>query len=194
MSSSNAYSLSSKAGRARELALARAPSASLTTHVRFLNHACKVVRSCGSFLRRMIDLLHASQTHMLDFVPTSLGGTCLQPIGITFLPPPSYLPSVKVTTDASGSWGCSWFQLRWDHRSLSLSIELIPTVQSQTILQMICRVIFKLSTSSEILLRRLCLFLADFGGRFSLRLSICVQCMTNQRTISSQEYVKYWDS
>ena len=124
MTSSNAYNLSSKAGRTREL------------ETGLLNHACKVVSSCRSFLCRMIDLLHAgpsSQTHIrvnAGFCSNLAWGNLFADNwnGISFLPPPSHLPSVEVTTDASGSWGCdawcgrSWFQLRWDHRSLSLSI------------------------------------------------------------------------
>ena len=57
--------------------------------------------------------------------------------GISFLPPPSHLPMIELTTDASGSWGCgawyehSWFQIEWDQRSYPLSIpekELIPII------------------------------------------------------------------
>ena len=86
----------------------------LESLIGLLNHACKVVRSGRSFLRRMLDLLHA--------VPSS------QPIirlnnsfradlawwhtfltrwnGESFLPPPSLLPETTLTTDASGLWGC----------------------------------------------------------------------------------------
>ena len=55
--------------------------------------------------------------------------------GTSFLPPPSHLPVVELTTDASGSWGAeawhrsAWFQIQWDQRSQGLSIaakELIP--------------------------------------------------------------------
>ena len=117
----------------------------LESLIGLLNHACKVVRSGRSFLRRMIDLLHA--------VPSS------QPIirlncgfrsdlvwwstfinqwnGVSFLPPPSSFPSLEVTSDASGSWGCAtwhghhWFQVKWCSRAEPLSIaekELIPII------------------------------------------------------------------
>ena len=57
--------------------------------------------------------------------------------GVSFLFPPSHLPQVEMTSDASGSWGCgawygnSWLQLRWDSQSQALSItekELIPII------------------------------------------------------------------
>ena len=57
--------------------------------------------------------------------------------GTSFLPVPSQLPAVELTSDASGSWGCgawcgsSWFQLEWDHKAYCLSIpekELIPII------------------------------------------------------------------
>ena len=59
--------------------------------------------------------------------------------GISYLPPPSFLPQLNLyfTTDASGSWGCgawhgtSWFKLKWDSRAHHLGIaekELIPIV------------------------------------------------------------------
>ena len=61
----------------------------------------------------MIDLLHAgpsSQTHIRvnagfrsNLVWWDLFADNWN--GISFLPPPSHLPSVEVTTDASGSWG-----------------------------------------------------------------------------------------
>ena len=110
-----------------------------------LNHACKVVRSGRSFLQRMLDLLHSvppSQTHIrlnaqfqadLAWWNTFIADWN----GISFLPPPSYLPTLELTTDASGSWGCgawhkhSWFELQWDIRSAHLTIaekELIPII------------------------------------------------------------------
>ena len=57
--------------------------------------------------------------------------------GISFLLPPAHLPRVRMTSDASGSWGCGtshgspWFQVQWDDRSQPLTIaekELIPIV------------------------------------------------------------------
>ena len=117
----------------------------LQSLIGLLNHAAKVVRSGRSFLRRMIDLLHAvpsSQMHIrlnagfradLAWWNTFLSAWN----GISFLLPPSLLPAIEFTTDASGSWGCgawcgeAWFQLQWDHSSHHLSIpekELIPII------------------------------------------------------------------
>ena len=110
-----------------------------------LNHACKVVRSGRSFLRRMLDLLHAvpitQHTIRLNNSFRSDLAWWREFItrwnGISFLPPPSMLPESVVTADASSSWGCGtwhdgkWFQLRWDHRSSHLTIaekELIPII------------------------------------------------------------------
>ena len=120
----------------------------LESLVGLLNHACKVVRSGRSFLRRMLDLLHAVHRPPNSKVPIRLSvgfrsdlawwRTFVDPWnGVSFLPPPSHLPRVDLTSDASGSWGCgawhqnSWFQLQWDVRSRDLSIaekELIPIV------------------------------------------------------------------
>ena len=117
----------------------------LESLIGLLNHACKVVRSGRAFLRRMIDLLHhrphesfhirlnRSFRSDLAWWQTFLP----QWNGISFLPPPSLLPSIVVTTDASGSWGAgawhqsAWFQVCWDHRAHALSIvakELIPII------------------------------------------------------------------
>jgi hypothetical protein len=113
-----------------------------------LNHACKVVRSGRSFLRRMIYLLHAVPSHPTRPHPIPLNRDFRSDLmwwrtfvaswnGISFLPPPSYLPRLQMTSDASGSWGCgawyghSWFQLQWDSRSTHLPImvkELLPIV------------------------------------------------------------------
>ena len=57
--------------------------------------------------------------------------------GVSFLPSPSNLPAIQLTTDASGAWGCgawwehSWFQVQWDQEAMPLSIaekELIPII------------------------------------------------------------------
>lgn len=118
----------------------------LESLIGLLNHACKVVRSGRSFLRRMIDLLHSVQRspHGKNLVRLNRGFRAdlawwrqfvTRWNGISYLPPPSHLPRVEVTTDASGTWGCGgwhedkWFQLQWDARSQHLSIaekELIP--------------------------------------------------------------------
>ena len=56
---------------------------------------------------------------------------------MSFLPPPVHWPTVEMTSDASGSWGCEawhqdlWFQVPWDSRSHLLPIaskELIPII------------------------------------------------------------------
>ena len=117
----------------------------LESLIGLLNHACKVVRSGRSFLRRMIDLLHAVPQHQrtirlntgfrsdLVWWRTFLG----EWNGISFLPTPDQLPTLELTSDASGSWDCgawhlrAWFQLPWDAQSQSLSIaekELIPII------------------------------------------------------------------
>ena len=112
-----------------------------------LNHACKVVRSGRSFLRRMIDLLHA--VHETPHSRTSIRLNVefrsdlarwhtfvSQWNGVSFLSPPSLLPETQVTSDASGTWWCdawckTYFQVLWGQRSQSLSIaekELIPII------------------------------------------------------------------
>ena len=113
-----------------------------------LNHACKVVRSGRSFLRRMLDLLHSTNHHSSRFHYIRLNTGFRSDLawwrtfleswnGVSFLAPPSHLPKVELTTDASGSWGCgawhlnSWFQLQWDVRSHPLYIaekELLPII------------------------------------------------------------------
>ena len=113
-----------------------------------INHACKVVRPGRSFLHRMNDLLHAIHHPHNSTTPIRLNNGfrsdlswCHQFVqqwnGVSFLSPPSHLPSLEMTSDASGSWGCgvwhnnSWFQLCWDERAHPLSIaekELIPII------------------------------------------------------------------
>ena len=120
----------------------------LESLVGLLNHACKVVRSGRSFLRRMLDLLHAVHHPPNSTIPIRLNKGFRSDLawwntfvggwnGISFLPPPSHLPSTAITTDASGSWGCgawhnkSWFQVQWGPSAQALSIaakELIPII------------------------------------------------------------------
>ena len=120
----------------------------LESLIGLLNHACKVVRSGRSFLRRMIDLLHSVRRPPNSSVPIRLNKGFQADLawwnlflekwnGVSFLLPPAHLPRVRMTSDASGSWGCgawhgsAWFQVTWDHRSLPLLIaekELIPIV------------------------------------------------------------------
>ena len=124
----------------------------LESLIGLLNHACKVVRSGRSFLRRMIDLLHAVHHPPHTRSPIRLNVGFRSDLawwlmfldrwnGVSFLTPPRYLPLAQLMTDASGSWGCgawhhtAWFQLAWDRRSLPLDIaekELIPIILACT--------------------------------------------------------------
>ena len=117
----------------------------LESLIGLLNHASKVVRSGRSFLRRMIDLLHAVQPSQRWI---RLNGGFRSDLtwrnifvsewnGVSFLHPPTHLPQLEIMADASGTWGCgawhhsAWFQLRWDNRSQALHIaekELIPII------------------------------------------------------------------
>lgn len=120
-----------------------------------LNHACKVVRSGRSFLRRIIDLLHsreeAGQSRAASpirinqkFRADLAWWQCFmsQWNGVSFLQPPASLPSTHVYSDASGSWGCAaryglkWFQVQWDQSTADLPIavkELLPILIGCTI-------------------------------------------------------------
>ncbi len=113
-----------------------------------LNHACKVVQSGRSFLRRMIDLLHAVKLpgHSRSRIRVNRGFRSdlawWQEFishwnGVSFLLPPTHLPQLELFSDASGSWGCGawhqthWFQVQWDPLSQPLTIaekELIPII------------------------------------------------------------------
>lgn len=120
----------------------------LESLIGLLNHACKVVRPGRSFRRRMIDLLHEVQRPCRSRLPIRLNVAFRSDLawwrtfieswnGVSFLPPPAGLPTMHLTSDASGSWGCgawhqqSWFQCQWDARAQHLTIvekELIPIV------------------------------------------------------------------
>ena len=126
------------------------PRKELESLIGLLNHACKVVRSGRSFLRRMIDLLHSVPSHPLRPSPIRLNRDVRSDLawwdafvaewnGVSFLPPPSQLEAVDLASDASGSWGCGawhgtrWFQIQWDERALALPIvvkELVPIVMA----------------------------------------------------------------
>ena len=108
----------------------------LESLIGLFNHACKVVKSGRSFLRRMIDLLHHCP-HQKSHIRLNRGfrsdlawWQAFLPHwnGVSFLQSPSHLPCVMLTTDASGSWGAGawyqseWFQVQWDHRAQPLSI------------------------------------------------------------------------
>lgn len=120
----------------------------LESLIGLLNHACKVVRSGRSFLRRLIDLLHStsSRPEGSSIVRLSKGSQAdiawwMEFVagwnGMSFLRPIHSLPTVVITSDASESWGCgawygdSWFQVPWDDRAQALSIaakELVPII------------------------------------------------------------------
>ena len=120
----------------------------LESLIGLLTHACKVVRPGRSFLRRLLDLLHATSARSDGRSIIRLNRACRSDIawwneflaqwnGKSFLCPPASLPTVQLTSDASGTWGCGawhgngWFQVQWDRRADVLSIaakELIPIV------------------------------------------------------------------
>ena len=121
----------------------------LESLIGLLNHACKVIRSGRSFLRRMIDLLHGTNRSS-RCTPIRLNTGFRADLawwrefvsawnGTSYLSPPQYLPTLEMTSDASGSWGCgawhgsAWFQIQWDIRSQDLDIackEMIPIVMA----------------------------------------------------------------
>lgn len=124
----------------------------LESLIGLLNHACKVVRSGRSFLRRMIDLLHEVQRPSYSKLPIRLNlafradlawwQRFVESWNGAFLPSTATLPTIHLTSDASGVWGCgawhqmSWFQCRWDSKALHLTIvekELIPIILAGTI-------------------------------------------------------------
>ena len=120
----------------------------LESLVGLLNHACKVVRSGRSFLRRMLDLLHGVSGHPRYPHPIRLNREFRSDLawwqmfvaqwnGVSFLTPPPQLPEKEMASDASGLWGCGawyddrWFQIKWNEVSLPLPIavkELLPIV------------------------------------------------------------------
>ena len=120
----------------------------LESLIGLLNHACKVVRSGRSFLRRMIDLLHTVPMYPMKLHPIHLNREFHSDLawwrlfasewnGVSFLTPPAQLPVKELATDASGLWGCGvwhgnrWFQLAWNEASLQLPItvkELLPII------------------------------------------------------------------
>ena len=89
-------------------------------------HACKVIQPGRAFLRRLIDLLHVShcphhhirlnQQFRADLLWWQTFASHWN--GIASLPP-AVKTSFRITSDASGQWGCgawsgwSWFQFEW---------------------------------------------------------------------------------
>ena len=108
-----------------------------------LQHACKVIPSGRSFLRRAIALLSIAkrQHHHIrlnaefrsDMAWWHLLASHWNGVGIIIEPHTSQ--ALTITSDASGSWGCGawfglkWFQLKWDDQVAPKNIavkELIP--------------------------------------------------------------------
>ena len=108
-----------------------------------LHHAAKIIRPKRSFVRRMIDLSTVGKKPQ-DYIRLNMAyGSDLEwwhhfanRWNGAYLMLPGYksLHDGKVTSDASGSWGCgafSWFPIQWDELSIHLNItvkELIPIV------------------------------------------------------------------
>jgi len=106
-----------------------------------LNPVCMVVRAGRSFLRRMIDLLHAVQHPLSSKIAIRLSrgfkadlawwqGFLEQWNEVSFLIPSFTLPQVRAYhRDA-------WFQVEWDSQFSSLSIaekELVPSVSARQV-------------------------------------------------------------
>ncbi len=90
----------------------------LESLIGLLNRTCKVVWSGRSFLRRMIDLLHAIHHPPNSKTPIRFSPGFRADLawwqeflvkwnGVSFLHPPSCLPTIELTTDVSG-WSLAW--------------------------------------------------------------------------------------
>ena len=118
----------------------------LLSLIGLLSHACKVVRSGRSFLRRLIDLSTVPK-HLEHFVRLNSEARsdiewwtqfCQIWNGISMMHLPNMAsPAVVLTSDASGNWGCgaysstNWFMLPWSGLNAHYHItvkELIPIV------------------------------------------------------------------
>ena len=118
----------------------------LESLVGLLHHACKIVRPGRSFLRRMIALLStANDRHVIrlnrafradlawwHMLAANWNGTGL-------IPQDRITPTVKLYTDAAGSWGCGaswnqqWFQVQWSEAATPLPIsvkEMLPIIMA----------------------------------------------------------------
>ena len=111
------------------------------------NHAATVVKPGHSFVRRMIELLSVTKhpDHFIrlnaDFHADLLWWHLFTESwnGISFIPVALGVDSIRVISDASGSWGCgaiwdqNWCQLQWPQEWLAIPItakELAPIVLS----------------------------------------------------------------
>jgi hypothetical protein len=111
-----------------------------------LSHACKVVRSGRSFLRRLIDLSTVPK-HLEHYVRLNSDARsdiewwtqfCQGWNGVSMMHLPNTTsPAAVLTSDASGNWGCgayygsNWFMLPWSGLYTDYHItvkELIPIV------------------------------------------------------------------
>eukprot|EP00731_Ephydatia_muelleri_P011790 Em0006g684a len=118
----------------------------LESLVGLLHHACKIVRPGRSFLRRMIALLStANDRHVIRLnrafradlawwrmLAANWNGTGL-------ISQDRITPTVKLYTDAAGSWGCGaswnqqWFQVQWSESATPLPIsgkEMLPIIMA----------------------------------------------------------------
>ena len=108
-----------------------------------LNYAAMVVRPGRAFLRSLIDAASTAReldhwVHLNAIARSDLAWwyTFLQAWnGVSLLP--SQAPSIFITSDASGNWGCgalhgnAWFQLEWPQSWAEVSIapkELVPII------------------------------------------------------------------
>ena len=118
----------------------------LLSLIGILSHACKVVRSGRSFLRRLIDLSTIPK-HLEHYVRLNHDArsdiewwiqysTIWNGISMMHFPDQSN-PSFSLTSDASGNWGCGafsgsqWFMLPWTKETEPYHItakELVPIV------------------------------------------------------------------
>eukprot|EP00731_Ephydatia_muelleri_P014516 Em0008g236a len=118
----------------------------LESLVGLLHHACTIVRPGRSFLRRMIALLStANDRHVIrlnrafradlawwHMLAANWNGTGL-------IPQDRITLTVKLYTDAAGSWGCGaswnqqWFQVQWSEAATPLPIsvkEMLPIIMA----------------------------------------------------------------
>jgi len=118
----------------------------LESLIGFLSHACKVVRSGRTFLRRLISasaqvdrkehFVRLTECVQADLEWWYTFGTAWNGISMMLTVNKTH-PSCSLTTDASGSWGCGafsdnkWFSMKWSLRAPQAHItvqELIPIV------------------------------------------------------------------
>lgn len=121
------------------------PQVLLPSLIRLLNHACKMVCSGHSFLRRMIDLVHSLHYPAYSSIPIRLNTGFRSDLtwwrafvskwnGVSFLPAPSHCPTVEMSSDALGSWGCrAWYHNSWLQVPRDGRLQLLPIVSKELI-------------------------------------------------------------